>query len=76
MKKIIYHTLFFICLASITACKGGIGGSAMTGEPGELLVIINDELKNAETGEKVLEILNEEDSGLTQSEPPFSTILC
>ncbi|MBO4777113.1 MAG: DUF4837 family protein [Bacteroidales bacterium] len=75
MKKIIYHTLFFICLASITACKGGIGGSAMTGEPGELLVIINDELKNAETGEKVLEILNEEDSGLTQSEPPFSTIM-
>ena len=75
MKKIISHTLFFICLASITACKGGIGGSAMTGEPGELLVIINDELKNAETGEKVLEILNEEDSGLTQSEPPFSTIM-
>lgn len=75
MKNIIYHILFFICLASITACKGGIGGSAMTGEPGELLVIINDELKNAETGEKVLEILNEEDSGLTQSEPPFSTIL-
>ena len=75
MKKITYHTLLFICLASITACSGGIGGSAMTGEPGELLVIINDELKNAETGEKVLEILNEEDSGLTQSEPPFSTIM-
>ena len=75
MKKITIYLLYLISCASLLSCKGGIGGSAMTGEPGELLVIINDELKNAETGEKVLEILNEEDSGLTQSEPPFSTIM-
>lgn len=47
----------------------------MTGEPGDLLVVINDEYKNSEVGEKVNEILSEEDFGLTQSEAPFSVVL-
>lgn len=72
MKKILY----FILICSIfTNCKGGFGGKAMTGEPGELLVVINDEYKNSEIGEKVTEIMEEEDAGLTQSEPAFSVIL-
>lgn len=72
MKKFL-----FACIIPLffTACGGGFGGSTMTGEPGELLVVINDEFKNSETGEKVCEFLNEEEIGLTQAEPPFSIIL-
>ncbi len=72
MKHYLYILFGLFFLAS---CDGGFGGSTMTGEPGEMLVVINDEYKNSETGEKVIEILNEEEIGLTQSESPFETIL-
>lgn len=75
MRKIIFCLLFSICLFEFQACKNGIGGTTMTGEPGELLVVINDEHKNTETGDKVCEILREEEIGLTQSEPSFSILL-
>ncbi|MCQ2606560.1 MAG: DUF4837 family protein [Bacteroidales bacterium] len=70
-----YIAYIFICTLLFTACKGGFGGTSMTGEPGDLLVVINDEYKNSEVGEKVNEILSEEDFGLTQSEAPFSVVL-
>lgn len=73
MKKILFYV--FAIFSLFTACKDGIGGVKMSGEPGELLVVITDEYKNAETGEKIIELLNEEEIGLTQSESPFSTIL-
>ncbi|MCQ2960119.1 MAG: DUF4837 family protein [Bacteroidales bacterium] len=75
MKNLVRYSLLVICVFVFYSCKNGIGGSTMTGEPGELLVVINDEYKNSETGDKVCEILNQEEIGLTQSESPFSLIL-
>ena len=69
MKRILLYITIVVAFAS---CKGGIGGSSMTGEPGDMLVVINDEYKNTETGDKIQEILNEEEIGLTQSEAPFA----
>lgn len=75
MKQHIKTILFLLGIVCFSSCKNGIGGSSLTGEPGELLVVINDEYKNSETGEFVCSILNEEEIGLTQSESPFSIIL-
>lgn len=69
MKRIL---LYIAIVVAFTSCKGGIGGSSMTGEPGDMLVVINDEYKNTEMGDKIKEILNEEEIGLTQSEAPFA----
>ena len=41
MKRILLYITIVVAFAS---CKGGIGGSSMTGEPGDMLVVINDEL--------------------------------
>ena len=76
MNSILKYTIILSCvLFSLTSCKNGFGGSSMTGEPGELLVVINDEYKNSETGEQICAVLNEEEIGLTQSESPFSVLL-
>lgn len=69
MKRIL---LYLAIVMAFTACKDGIGGSTMSGEPGDLLVVINDEYKNTDMGDKIQEILNSEEIGLTQSESPFS----
>ncbi len=75
MKHLFNITLVILSCTIFSACKNGFGGSSMTGEPGELLVVINDEYKNSEVGEVVCDILRAEEIGLTQSEAPFSTIL-
>ena len=69
MKKLLLYITIAITFAG---CKNGLGGSTMSGEPGNLLVVINDEHKNTETGDSIKQILNQEEIGLTQSEAPFA----
>ena len=73
VKKILY-ILFVINLFS---CSDGslIGGSKLVGKPGELLIVINDEYKNAEISVTVTEIMNQYEMGLTQAESPFNIIM-
>ena len=73
MKRFLIYII--CCCALFSACADGMGGSSMTGEPGDLLVVINDQYKNSPVGEEISDILNEEEIGLTQAESPFSTIM-
>jgi hypothetical protein len=60
----------------ISCSNGGIfGGSTLSGKPGELLIVINDEYKNSEVSVSVNEIMNQYEIGLTQSESPFNILM-